>query len=61
MFLTYDWNEEHNAYIGVITDKHPHKGESPITVLSVEKAPTVREIKLWFKECKKTRPWETRQ
>ena len=62
LYLTYDWNEDHKAYIGVITDKHPQKEDNGVvTVLSVELAGTIEELQHWFKECSKTRPWETRQ
>ena len=61
LYLTYDWNKDHGAYIGVITDKHPRKGRGRITVLSVEKAATVAEIQAWFEEEERTRPWEIRQ
>jgi hypothetical protein len=62
MHLTIDWNERHQAYIGVITDRDPMLHSSvPVMVLSVEKANTEEQIKTWYEQEKISRPWETRQ
>ena len=61
LFLCYDWLADKGKYLGLITDKHPQKGTGTVTILSVETADTIEEIREWFREESVTRPWETRQ
>ena len=61
LYLSIGWNDDHQAYIGVITEGHLRvKGPGPVTVLDVEKADTEAELKAWFERCKVGQPWEPR-
>lgn len=61
LYLTYKWSDEHQCYIAVITEGHFRRGDEETVVLDVEKLPSPRACRKWFKRMRKERPWETRE
>lgn len=59
--LTYDWSEDHDAYLAVISDGSPQRGDENVEVLDVELCSSVAGAKEWFERAKIMKPWETRQ
>ncbi len=60
LYFTYNYCDEHGAYIGVITQGHLQFGDEKIRILDVEKAKTKREIIAWGEYAMAERPWVLR-
>lgn len=54
LYFSHAWNEQYQAFLGVISYGHPNFGSERVVILDVEKKKKKREIKDWGKKQMKT-------